>query len=405
MSLKCLWNWIGRPARGSAAARRHALRVQTLEERSVPAIFAVGSGPGIDATVKVFDDNGVSVASFKPYPLENGTFFQGGVSVAVGDVNGDTVPDVITGAGPGGGPHVKVFNGVDIAAGSSNPGVLMERFAFEATFRGGVNVAGGDVNGDGKADIVAGAGPGGGPKVSVFSGTNINTALMTFFAFESTFAGGVSVGAGDLGGDQLTDEIVVGAGPGGGPKINGWNFVAGSPNEFVAAQKLTEFFAFDSSLRGGVFVASAPVTDNRDSSGFLYSDIIAGMGQGRGFGDSGQPRYDAQFKVFRLLDALNDSQGNPNWQYFQAGASAAPSNGGSAPYYSTFAGGVSVGAVAHGSVGLSDIVVAPFSNGGPDIRIYNQTSIGDVVLYSPVQRAALAFPFDASFIGGLRVSG
>ena len=43
--------------------------------------------------------------------------FLGGVNIAVGDVNGDYKLDIITAAGPGGGPHVKVFDG----AGSSHP--------------------------------------------------------------------------------------------------------------------------------------------------------------------------------------------------------------------------------------------------------------------------------------------
>ena len=91
--------------------------------------------------------------------------FTGGVRVARGDVNGDGTPDLIVAAGPGGGPHVKVFDGVTHA-------VIDSFFAYDASFPGGVFVAAGDVNGDGKADIITGAGAGGGPHVKVFSGAD-----------------------------------------------------------------------------------------------------------------------------------------------------------------------------------------------------------------------------------------
>src|SRR5262249_55633731 len=112
--------------------------------------------------------------------------FTAGVFVAAGDVNGDGKADIITGVGPGGGPHVKVFDGTNLTE-------LRSFFAFDPLFTGGVRVAAADVNGDGKADIVAGAGPGGGPHVRVFSGTNL-AELKSFFAFDIGFAGGVFVG-------------------------------------------------------------------------------------------------------------------------------------------------------------------------------------------------------------------
>ena len=60
--------------------------------------------------------------------------FTGGVRVGINDGNTDGIADILTGAGPGGGPHVKVFNfpALDL---------LFEFYSGEQTNPGGVFVS------------------------------------------------------------------------------------------------------------------------------------------------------------------------------------------------------------------------------------------------------------------------
>ena len=195
----------------------------------------VGPDTGMLPIVRVFDGTtGNTLRSFFAYSPG----FLGGVRVASGDVNGDGVADIITGAGPGAGPHVKVFNGATFATHKSF-------FAESANFAGGVYVAAGDVNGDGKADIIVGAGPGGGPHVKVFDAVSTQV-LPSFFAFDTGFNGGVRVAMGDVNGDGKLD-IINGTGPGGGPHVIVY--------DSQTRQVLHSFFAYDASFQGGVFVA------------------------------------------------------------------------------------------------------------------------------------------------------
>jgi len=190
------------------------------------------------------------------------------VYVAAGDIDGDGCADIITGAGPGGGPHVRVIK--------RNPNGSLEEltsfFAYDPNFRGGVHVAAGDVDGDGRADIITGAGAGGGPHVRVFKrDPNGSLAELTgFFAYTPVFTGGVYVAAGDVDGDGLAD-IVTGAGPGGGPHVRAFK-----RNSNGSLAELTGFFAYDPAFRGGVRVATADV----DGDG--RADIITGAGPGGG---------------------------------------------------------------------------------------------------------------------------
>ncbi|MDP3837057.1 MAG: putative glycoside hydrolase [bacterium] len=142
--------------------------------------IVIGAGHGGGPQVRVFTLDGKPISNFFAYDKN----FRGGVNVAVGDVDGDGKAEIITGAGTGGGPHVRYFNHQGKVIGSF--------FAYDKNFRGGVNVAVGDVNGDGKAEIITGAGPGGGPQVRIFAGTGV--PISSFFAFEENFRDGVRVG-------------------------------------------------------------------------------------------------------------------------------------------------------------------------------------------------------------------
>jgi hypothetical protein len=222
---------------------RRKLHVNRLEDRLAPAVvvpapaFAVGAGAGGGPQVNIYQADGTLIRSFNAYAPA----FRGGVRVATADVTGDGVKDIITAPGPGGGPDVRVFDG---ATGA----VVREFLAYNPAFTGGVFVAAGDVNGDGTPDIVTGAGAGGGPHVEVFSGID-STRLASFLAYSANFFGGVSVAAGDINSDGKAD-IVTGPGPGGGPDVRVFDGVSD------AIQR--EFLAYDSAFRGGVNVATIP---------------------------------------------------------------------------------------------------------------------------------------------------
>src|SRR5262249_23592725 len=99
--------------------------------------------------------------------------------------------DIVTGPGPGGGPHVRIWNG-------KSGGELRGFFAYNATFSGGVHVGAGDINGDGKAEVITapgpgkGAGTGNGPDVKMWDGAT-GTELAKFLANSTVLSDGIYV--------------------------------------------------------------------------------------------------------------------------------------------------------------------------------------------------------------------
>ncbi|QDU22356.1 hypothetical protein [Urbifossiella limnaea] len=215
--------------------------------------YVVGSGKGQQPYVRVFNLAGILEAEFLAYEPT----FTGGVNVALADVvTGDNLQEIITGPGFGGGPVVKVFN-------PASRNVVRSFVAFEASFRGGVNVAGGQLNLVTPAEeVVVGAGFGGGPVVRVFNENG--SAFSSFFAYESSFRNGVNLAVGDVlspvAGANAGEEIVTGPGEGGAPLLK----VFGGIGDLRRS-----YFAFDQTGRNGLVVAAG------NTDGALSEEIFA----------------------------------------------------------------------------------------------------------------------------------
>jgi parallel beta-helix repeat protein len=207
-------------------------------------IVGLGPSPENQPRVRVFppEQDASRLNAFPAYG-----FSQYGVNITCGDVDGDQLDEIITGPGPGPGygPHVRGFEG----HGTQLPGLSFQAYG---TNKYGVNVAAGDLDGDGRDEIITGPGPGAvfGPHVRAFSyndpGTVTSVPGVNFQAY-ATPKWGVSVAAGDIDGDGL-DEIVTGAGPGAvyGAHVRGWNVDGGT----AAAIPGVSFFAFNTPRYG-----------------------------------------------------------------------------------------------------------------------------------------------------------
>lgn len=234
---------------------RYRPSLQELERREVPAgLLVTGTPEGFGPVVTVQElTSGAIVRQFFAFDES----FRGGVHVATGDVNCDGVPDIIATPGKGGGPIVRIFDGV-------TNGLLQEYEVFEDSYRGGVTLAVADVDGDLYADVIV-APQIGSSRVRVVSGQS-GWEIANFFAYEETFVGGVYVAAADVTGNGQA-EIITGPGNTGGPLVRIFN-----RNGAV----ISGFFAFEESWRGGVRVAAVDI-----NSGGI-AKIVTGSGIGGG---------------------------------------------------------------------------------------------------------------------------
>lgn len=238
----------------------------TFFDRTTVGRVVVGADAGSPGQVDLLDQAGKHLLTL---PLPYGSAFAGGVRVAMGDVNGDGVAEIITAPGEGLEPLVKVY---EIADGGNGLAAteIASFLAGDTNDHGGVNITTGDVNGDGWADVVASVGS----TVNVFSAMDFLTPGVTVQPHLTLVPFGtattrLNVATGDLDGDGHFD-IFVAPGLGFAPRIKVFSGATGLCN----LDNCFDIVPFESSFRGGVSIAVGDL----DGDGQL--EVIAGKGVG-----------------------------------------------------------------------------------------------------------------------------
>ncbi|MFM8415317.1 MAG: FG-GAP-like repeat-containing protein [Planctomycetota bacterium] len=223
--------------------------------------------------VRVLDaETGATISQFLAYESS----FRGSVRVATGDVTGDGIDEIVVAPGRNRIGQIRVFTpeGVELTQ--------YRTFAFGPAYRGGVNVAVGDIDGDGDNDIIA-ARSSGLSRVNVF-GVNplvvdpvTNVPIRTFIGIPGAYRNGAVVTSGDYG--TFVNGMMVSA------TADGIDEIAVGSNAGIRAQvrvfdasttprQVGSFVAIRPGFRGGVTLSTARW--NTDTA----EDIVVGAGVG-----------------------------------------------------------------------------------------------------------------------------
>ncbi len=300
--------------------------------RQAYALIAPQSADG--STVRVMRSSGTEVLSFDAYTPR----FRSGMRIAAGDLDGDSIDEIVTAPGPGAAPEVKIF--------AADGALVRSFFPYDKAFRGGVNVAVGDLNGDGTAEIVTAPASNSASQVKIFSPEGKLVGI--FSAYDKSFRGGVNITIGDTNADGK-EEIIAAPGPGRETRVRAF---------YANGREAFSFNAFPRSVTGGVTVATG------DLDGDGTDEIIVA------------PAKSAQPEV-RVYSSTGD------WlRAFMV-------------YDTKFRGGVNLAIFDADGDGQNDIVTAPGTGGGPHVRFFDG--------FGKLKQSFIGF--DPKFTGGVIVSG
>ena len=249
-------------------------------------VLGMGKSPLTRQFVRVIDEvSGEVLSQFTPF----GNTFQGGIRVATGDLTGDGIDEIIVAPGWSIVGEVRVYNQIGSLLTSFKP--------YGSSFINGVQVAVGDVDGDGLNDIIT-VPSWGRSEVKVFRNLGVVSGVPTFdglhpyrdfLAFPSTFIGGAVVAVADMGklvgssfGNTLDGkaEIVIGSNAGMKATVKVFDvsgLITPTPNAVPAAvASITPFSTTPAGFRGGVSLSVARI--NTD----LIPEILVGAGSNGG---------------------------------------------------------------------------------------------------------------------------
>ncbi len=326
-----------------------------LPENPAPTYLVAAQAKGGTSQIRVYSaTSGKRLKSFSVYKSS----FRNGISLAGGDIDGSGNQNIVAGAGVGSGPQVSLY---------TTSGKLITRFfAYTKTLRTGVNVAVGDIDGDGNNELVTAPAGNYQGLVRVYRynpSTKKFTRMIDVSSQTSKYRGGVNLAVADLDRNGYSEIVVT-------PVVKGRKSSVEVYEYNVSTKKIVKrltFSAYAKNFNGGMEVTTA------DVNGDGIPEIVVAPAPGA----SDIRIYSYVNRKARLLT-----------KFMAAGTQ--------------FKGGVDLAAADVNLDGYDEIITSTFSNGLPGVRVYKLN-----VVTNKMVRATSPFPtnvFSASFLKGIRIA-